>query len=308
MAKKLLNDLLARRFLLGQLSPEEQESIAELAFEDPESFTYIQAAQDELIDDFLDDELSSDEKKSFREYFLIQPGRRQDLRIARALRKYLTDADQTIANVVDTTVRPKVSFFDLGRQRALTRAFVIAALILAAAVGLLLVIRALRRSDNPPLEAKQQETPALPTPNSSPTATLVQATPSPVLKGDQPRVSPSPRIPTAPVFAVVLDPGAPSRSPGTEKTFPLPPGPTSLELPLIDDTPYQSYHAVLQTDSETIRQWPDLKPKELQAGRGINILVPAGLLKKSQRYRITLEGITATGNTQLIDNYYFAVN
>lgn len=307
MDKKVLNDVLARKFLLGQLSPEEQGSIEELAFDDPDSFAYLQAAQDELLDDFVYDELSLEEKKRFKEHFLVQPGRREDLRIARALRQSLANEDQTIVHVPDKGVRPKVGFFDWFRQQSPTRAVVTTALILAAAVGLLLVLRPFRRSDTPPLEAKQTPAPTLPTPSSSPSSTLVHTTPSPAPKDDQRNAPPAPRIPTGPVFAVVLEPGAPNRSPDTEKTFSLPPGPTSFELPLIDETPYQSYQAVLQINGKTIRRWTNLRPQELQTGKGVNVSVPAGFLKKSQRYHITLEGIPVRGSIQLVHDYYFHV-
>jgi hypothetical protein len=310
MEKKALNDVVARRFLLGQLSPEEQDWIQELAFENPDSFAFIQAAQDDLIDDFLYDELSPDERERFQNYFLVQPGRRQDLRIARALQQYLERDEQSEIAVAPANlivVQPPMSFLDWGRSLITTRGFVTAVLILAAAVSPLLVIRTLHRSETPPMQTKQQEAPPLLTPSSSPTATLVQPTPSPAHKDNQNRLSPPPRKPVEPIFAIVLVPGGPTRSEGVEKTVQLSES-LSLELPLIEDTPYQSYEAVLQREGKAIQRWPNLQPKDLQAGRGIRINVPARLLEKQQSYRITLNGVTGNGNTQPIHNYYFKVS
>jgi hypothetical protein len=47
MKEQMLNEVVARRFLLGQLSPDEQGSIEELAFDDPKSFEVLQAAEDD---------------------------------------------------------------------------------------------------------------------------------------------------------------------------------------------------------------------------------------------------------------------
>src|SRR5688572_432723 len=103
MKENVMNELVARRFLLGDLSVEERERIEELAFDDPETFSLIQSAQDDLIDDFVNDELSSEERERFQNYFLAQPGRRQDLRIGRALQQYL-GREQSVPHVANKVV------------------------------------------------------------------------------------------------------------------------------------------------------------------------------------------------------------
>jgi len=89
MREQILDEVVARRFWLGQLSAEEQGRVEELAFGDPESFALLEAVEDDLIDEFVYNDLSAEETKRFQEYFLTQPGRREDLRIADALRQHL---------------------------------------------------------------------------------------------------------------------------------------------------------------------------------------------------------------------------
>src|SRR6185295_7306375 len=100
MSEQILDEVVARRYWLGQLSHEEQGRIEELAFGDPESFALLEAVEDYLIDEFVYNDLSAEERKRFQEYFLTQPGhsedpflthpsRREDLRIAEALRQHL---------------------------------------------------------------------------------------------------------------------------------------------------------------------------------------------------------------------------
>jgi hypothetical protein len=304
MKENVVNELIARRFLLGDLPVEERERMEELAFDDPETFALMQSAQDDLIDDFVNDELSSEERERFQNYFLAQPGRRQDLRIARALQQYLDREEQPVPNVATNVVVPqrRVSIFDWLRLRPATVSLVVLILV---AVGLLVLILT-RQTDDSPRQAQHQPTPAFPMPSGSPVETPVQASPSPTAE-IQNTPAPSPRHPVEPVYAVVLVPGGPARSEGEEKVPPVSTA-ISFELPVLDNTPYQHYEAVLQRNGNRIRTWPNLQPKELQSGRALKVVVPAGLLVHRQRYRILVMGLTADGKSHTVHTYYFHVS
>ena len=302
MKENVMNELIARRFLLGDMSVEERERIEELAFGDPETFSLLQSAQDDLIDDFVNDELSSEERERFQNYFLAQPGRRQDLSIGRALQQYL-GREQSVITVAKVAVsQPMVSIFDWFRLHPATASLI----VLLLAVVLLVVILT-RRTEDSPRQAQHQPTPALPTPSGSPIDTPVQTTPSPSPTAEiQNTPTPSPRHPVQPIY-VVLVPGGPARSEGEEiKVRPVR-SPVSFELPVVDNTPYQHYQALLQRNGNTIRPWSNLQPKELQSGRALKIDVPAGLLDR-QRYRIIVMGLTADGKAQPVHTYYFNVS
>jgi hypothetical protein len=305
MEMKVIDDRMARRFLLGDVSSAEQERIQEMAFADPDTFTLIEAAQDDLIDDFVNDELSAEEKERFQNYFLVQPGRQQDIRIGRALQQYWAHKEQPITGLPDQTPKPppKPPIFDWLRLRPATVALALLLVILAA--GLLAVYLAWRGGNQ--MQAQQHPTPPPPLPSASPAVTPPQATPSPTPRPSQGSPSPSPRQSVEPIYAVVLVPGGPARSEGEETKVAPVSAPITLELPLVDDSSFQSYRAVLQKDGRTIRTWSNLQPKELQTGRGIAIVAPAGLLQNLQRYRITLSGISA-GKSQVVNNYHFVVS
>jgi len=305
MENSVINEMIARSFLLGQLSPEEQGQIEELAFDDPDTFTFIQAAQEDLIDDFVNDQLSLTEKESFQKYFLAQPGRRQDLRIGRALQRYLALTEQPVAAVGGDLIpaRPQASIFAWIRLHPVTVPLVL--LILVAAVVRVVVIPMQR--DNNSSVAQIEPTPAVPTPSHSPSATPGPATPSPTPKQTQSTPTPSPRQSVEPFYAL-LAPGSPTRSEGDETKVPPVLTPVSFELPLVDATPYRSYQAVLQKNGKTIRTWSNLQPKQLQSGRAIKVEVPAGVLENLQHYRIILNGMSATRQAQPVHNYYFQVS
>lgn len=303
MKENVMDDLMARRFLLGDVSVEERERIEELAFDDPETFAFMQSVQDDLIDDFVNDELSSEERERFQNYFLTQPGRRQDVRIGRALQMYLARDEQLLANAATNVVvlRPRVSIFDWLRLRP---ASVSLAVMLLVSVGLLVVILT-RRTDDSQRQAQNQSTRALPTPSGSPIDTPIQATPSPTAE-IQHTPTPLPQQSLKTMY-VVLVPGGPTRSEGEEKVR-LVGTAISFELPVVDVTPYQHYQASLQRNGNDIRTWPNLQPRQLRSGRALKIDVPAGLLKPGQRYRFIVMGHTADGKAQPVDSYYFHVS
>jgi hypothetical protein len=303
MKENVMNEPIARRFLLGDMSVEERGRIEELAFGDPETFALVQSAQDDLIDDFVNDELSSEERERFQNYFLAQPGRRQDTRIARALQQYL-DREQSVPNVATKAVvsHPRISIFDWFRLRPATISLIV---LLLLGVGLLVVILT-RRTDDSPRQAQHQPTPEFPTPSGSPVDAPAQTSPSPTAQ-IQNTPAPSPRRPVEPVYAtVVLVPGGRTRSEGEEKKVQR--APTSFELPIIDSTPYQHYQALLQGNGTTIRTWSNLQTGMFQSGRALKINVPASLLHNRQRYSIVVEGLTPDGKAQLVHTYYFHVS
>ena len=294
-----MNEVSARKFLLGDLSDEERDRIQELAFEDPETFAVIQAAHDDLLDEFANDELSPEEKERFQNYFLVQPGRREDLTIARALQQYLARDEQSGEKIADSSFKPtpRVSIFDWFLLRPVTAALV--SVILAATSMFILFMR----RGNMPALTQQYSTPS-PAPSVSP-ADTPQASPAPTPTYNQGQPSPSPRQSIEPIYAL-LAPGGPARSEGNEQTLPPVVRQIRFELPLVDEPVYRSYHVVLQDDVRRIRTWSNRQPKKLKTGTGIEIIVPGSLLRNGQRYRFTLEVISGE-KSQFIESYYFRV-
>ena len=300
MKEQILDEVVARRFWLGQLSPEEQGRIEELAFNDPQTFEFLQAAEDDLIDEFVYDDLSPAERARFQDHFLAQPGRREDLRIARALQGYF-EREQPVPSFWERLRK----WFHLTAP-PLIPALVAAAIIIGAIIWLMPRIRDLfQQRYSPPQQAQQQQTPVLPTPTSTASETPLQASPSPEHKDNQNKPPLSPHRPTSPVYAIVLAPGGPVRSGGEETPVSLSSGPAYFELPLIGNTSYRTYQATLESDGQTIQTWPNLKATKISSGNGIRVRVPFDQLKVSQRYRIVLKGITANHTLQPVDEYYF---
>lgn len=81
-------DKIYRRFLLGIASEDEQCRVEEAVLTGELDAGFLDTAEDELIDDYLLGEITSEERRGFEEQFLITEQRRQRLGFASALIEY----------------------------------------------------------------------------------------------------------------------------------------------------------------------------------------------------------------------------
>src|SRR5262245_42557147 len=80
------NDNNIREYLLGRLSEEDREEFARRFFTDEELFDKLEAAEGDLIDDYLSGDLSPGDIEMFRQNFMIGSKRERALRIGQAWR------------------------------------------------------------------------------------------------------------------------------------------------------------------------------------------------------------------------------
>src|SRR5215217_2988002 len=82
------DEVTIRKYLLGALSDDDREEVELRYFSDEELFDKLQAAEDDLIDDFLSGNLSQADVDMFHQNFLVGRKREQQLRIGKAWRNY----------------------------------------------------------------------------------------------------------------------------------------------------------------------------------------------------------------------------
>jgi anti-sigma-K factor RskA len=81
-----------RRYLLGNIQVEdERRKIEKRLMLDDDYFEEILIEEDELIQDYVDDQLSTDERRRFEKHFFISEERRDKIKFARALRRYINE-------------------------------------------------------------------------------------------------------------------------------------------------------------------------------------------------------------------------
>jgi len=73
------------QYLLGQAGPAESSSFEERLITEKEFYDQLTMAEDELIDQYLDGDLTSHEREQFESHFLSSPERRQKVRFGNAL-------------------------------------------------------------------------------------------------------------------------------------------------------------------------------------------------------------------------------
>lgn len=91
MARKNDDQNTVRRYLLRQLSDAEQQAVELRLLGDDELSEELDIVEDELIDEYLNDELSKDERMRFEGDFLASPERKRKLASGEALRRYIAN-------------------------------------------------------------------------------------------------------------------------------------------------------------------------------------------------------------------------
>ena len=293
MREEPLDDVEARRFLLGQLPPEEQGRIEELAFEDPDTFTFLETVEDDLIDEFIQGELSAVEVQQFNDHFLSLPDRRNNLRVSRLLRQHFDKAARV----------PAVGWFR--RPRTWITALAALALLIFA----VWIFNRIWQARKPaPIQAGPDRPAAIPSPsfNASPSQESAQ---TPVHVENKPKSTPGKQKRSA-AYAL-LSPSAVPRELGEGvQQLPLAPdSPTmTIELALITQKNFRSYEAALESKAKTVLQrWPNLKAERLTSGKALKIEVPVSLLHQQEFYVIVVSGVSAKGETEMVASYPFEV-
>src|SRR5262249_3099172 len=81
-----------RKYLLGDMSPRQQEELELWLMSNDEAYDLLTAAEDDLIDESLRGKLSAYDLDRFQNYFLAAPERRRKLEFGRSFHKYVKGA------------------------------------------------------------------------------------------------------------------------------------------------------------------------------------------------------------------------
>ena len=95
-----MDESLLVKYLLGDLSPEEQVQIEDRAFADPDYLIVLEAVEVDLIDAYVGGDLSRAERRRFELQFLVSPERRKKVAFARDLARVAATACKSSKPVV----------------------------------------------------------------------------------------------------------------------------------------------------------------------------------------------------------------
>jgi len=304
------DDKLIARYLLGELSEDEQTQLEERAFSDKDYLLQIRAVEKDLIDEYARGELSGPERQAFEGRFLASEHRRRQIEFARAFTQVAAEGPEVATSDMDRTITSWwPSFLHFWRGSSLAFRFSLAGvalIIIMSGVWLLSVSRQSRREQariEPPPATLQSQQSATPQPTIDLNAQKGVSPAPPPAKGASPAPTQQPVI-----ASLLLLPGT-SRGQETLPQLTIQSGIASAQLRIgIDnEEPYTQFTVELHsTAGKLIANQGNLTARPTRAGRVIVWLIPTGQLNSGE-YELSLSGTTAQGQAEAVGYYYFKV-
>ncbi|HEU0251916.1 MAG TPA: hypothetical protein VFR12_02715 [Pyrinomonadaceae bacterium] len=273
MNEEPITDALLREFLLGKLDEAERERIESLFLTDTQAKERMLAAEQDLIEDYLEGNLTKEDKERFVSHYAQTDEQLRKLRITKSIKDWaVTEAK------APPVVAPPVSMWARLLQRPVFVLPVAAAIVLVVVLGLIWVNMRTEQQDHLALE---QQLAQLNSPAS------LRETPQQMMSLDLSPVT---------VRSVEAQTGI-KRSADVQLV--------ELRLPWILRERYPAYRAELQRPYGAARVTiPNLQAEN--EGGYIRIRLPAGMLEYGQ-YQLELSGVAADGTPGLTERFTFIV-
>ena len=306
------NDEFLTRYLLGELSEEDQEAVEERYISEPEFYEKLLAAEDDLIDAFARSELSESRRQSFENRFLCTPDRRQRVEFAsdwRTLVSRRQDAGRQVQRPA-APKRPFAGFLKLERPMALR----LAAAVLVLIAGAWFASETIRlrsrlelvESQRADLETRRQESERTAEDERRRSEDLrAQLDRERIEHAQPPGTEVPPDHASSAIISTVLIPGV-LRSPGRAKTIVIPPSARYVNLQVnFTQGDYQSYRAVIETvEGRPVWAKAGLSAHPIRRGKAVYVRVAATVFDSSE-YILTLSGVTDKGTFTDVEEYAF---
>jgi len=310
------------RYLLRELSEQEQLQLEEQYFGDDGWFEQLLAIEDELIDDYVQSQLSRRERERFEKYFLTTPQRRERVEFAKALQRYAAEEQKESAPVSaapspqpEPWWRSMLNFL-LAPHPALQPAFATAMVVIMLGSAWLFVQTLHLQDQLAQFQAEQKE--GLARRRGLQQQTDEQREQSRELANElenakrlraeleQKLAKAPPQQPAAVSFA--LGAGAVRDIEGA-KRLAIPRGAEVVQLQpdFEDGGEYKSYRAVLRTaEGEEVWSQGMLKARLSDAGQIVALNIPA-LVFDDNDYILTLTGVKPDKTMEVVGSYPFSV-
>lgn len=314
------------RYLLGEMSEQEQAQLEEAYFADDALFERFLAVKDDLIDAYARGDLTGQKREQFEQHFLASESRRERVEEARGFIRAVTAAstntitvDKTNPAHTDDATSWLQSISKLFVSRPLVWQGALAVLLLIALAGSWLLVRRFQsqrtereRLQNEEAARRLQEqergravvppvtSNGLPT---NPTATPTPERTPPSKPADEHPPQPMP----AQVASLFLSPFSP-RDATASNSLLLRPETRGVRLHLaFKEGDYSRYDVALRTlDGKQVLTRQGFKARSSAEGKSVTITLEPAIFDR-QDYIITLNGLTAGGKREAIGDYYFRV-
>lgn len=317
------------RYLLGGATEEEKHRIEEGFLTDDSQFESLELAEEELIDAFISDELSAEERQQFKAKLLTSPRVAERVHFAIALREkvdvsFSPAAEESIAPVPlsISVAKPKSRWWEnIFPQQPVWRTAMAASFGLVLVAGLVLVLGWLRlrneserlASERAALEQQKagfdrrvrEEQTRAERANAKPQRDKdSRAEELRPIDKDEPKKIGTGRNGSS-TLALTLSPGS-IRSEGSRPELIARTGSTTAQLRLVlQGNDYKNYKIAIKglNKNKLVFSRSGLKPRTTS---DIILSVPMKVLSPDD-YTVSLYGITASGTAESVDDYYFRV-
>jgi len=303
------------RYLLGTLSKKEEEDLEELYFTEDNYFEQLRIVEIELIDNYLHQNLSTEDRKYFEQRFLTSPERYKKVEIARVLLKAANEAqtNSSISDNVAKSWRDIVQIIFQPQNRKLN--FVLAASgIMALVGGSWLVNEHLRlrsqfkqtQDELISLRALEQQMAIQKERSDKLDKELTQERDQRHLLEE--KVA-SLLSSSAKILTFVLNPGL-VRGGNTKTKLTIPPNTELIQLQLNLEQSFEFKNYRVEIETAEGKKIPNLESVRIKntnsGGKAILVELSANLLVNND-YLVTLYGLSSNGNGEKIGGYYFRV-
>ena len=332
MSDTATNDSAEKRYLLGKSADAEKNLMEEAFFADDSKFQALELAEEELIDAFVRNKLTPEERRQFTARLIKSNRLIERVNFARVLAER---ADSLVSEEHEAMVAPEprlASSSTRSRTRGWENFFAQPAWRTALAGCIVLIIlgsgllvsrwwQVSRESERvaaerAQLQRQKDELDKLAleqrTKSEQTTAELQRqqerlAEKLSALEAAEKPVTPGTQLPAG-FASVFLSPGS-LRSGGERSQLRLRPGTTKAQVFIdLERNDYPSYSITIKRidDDQVVFSRKGLKPRKTGAGRVLVALVPANLLPPSD-YNANVHGVTASGELESVEDYPFRV-
>jgi hypothetical protein len=311
------------RYLLGEMSIEEQIAMETGYFTDPEKFNLLQVVEHDLIEGYINGKLSASGRVKFEQHFLRTPARREQVRFFETLAKVVPfEIDQQVpermpiraAALESIDLGQKSSWWESilapfrGPRLALGMSFAAAMLILAVAGTWLIVGN--REQDNG--QIANVNPPASPdhgqASNPGPQKESGQQPQEADIKREKPEPPSAPKPEPKPVIASFIFTIVGTRQGATPQVLRIPPNTDSVQLTFNHrEAPYSRYRVSLENLSGgQVWSRSDVKVSRGKSETSLILNVPAKQFNEGS-YSLVVRRNNAAGELVVVQEFIINV-
>jgi anti-sigma factor RsiW len=317
MKKQTVDGQTLVRYLLGEMSEDEQMALEEKYFGDARLFEQLQDAEDELIHRYVNNELAPPERRLFEQRLLTRPWQRGKVKLAQALKIYAAKEPKSEKTATVASYKKIAAWWrSFASKLALAWSYATAVVTMIFFSSWLFFETKDLRTQLTQFEAEQlafrqreqelqQQAEAQREQNQALTEQLHNE------QNRRTELESKLSQPQPPPLTLSLVPGTSRSSQATTQRNRLQIGPEAqlvrLQLNIESAETYESFRIILETAAgDTILTQYRLSAQQTAKGRALMILVPANMLSHED-YLITLQGVLPSREIEEIGYYSFSV-